>query len=112
MKKKIRGVYDEKGGKTVKAGRGRGRTKACGGNATLTPVLQCSRGMYIDDLVTNSDDRSHGFGKLLFDWLVAAARERGCAVLALDSGVQRFGAHRFYLVNRMSIMSHHFTLRL
>jgi GNAT superfamily N-acetyltransferase len=68
--------------------------------------------MYVDDLVTNSDDRSQGFGKLLFDWLVAAARERGCEVLALDSGVQRFGAHRFYLVNRMSIMSHHFTLRL
>ena len=68
--------------------------------------------MYVDDLVTNSDDRSQGFGKLLFDWLVPAARERGCEVLALDSGVQRFGAHRFYLVNRMSIMSHHFTLRL
>jgi GNAT superfamily N-acetyltransferase len=68
--------------------------------------------MYVDDLVTNSDDRSQGFGKLLFDWLVAAARERGCEILALDSGVQRFGAHRFYLVNRMSIMSHHFTLRL
>jgi GNAT superfamily N-acetyltransferase len=68
--------------------------------------------MYVDDLVTDSDDRSQGFGKLLFDWLVAAARERGCEVLALDSGVQRFGAHRFYLVNRMSIMSHHFILRL
>ena len=68
--------------------------------------------MYVDDFVTNSDDRSQGFGKLLFDWLVAAAREQGCGVLALDSGVQRFGAHRFYLDNRMSIMSHHFTLRL
>jgi hypothetical protein len=31
------------------------------------------------------------------------------APIALAS---RFGAHRFYLANRMSIMSHHFTLRL
>jgi GNAT superfamily N-acetyltransferase len=68
--------------------------------------------MYVDDLVTNGDDRSKGFGKFLFDWLVAAAKEQGCEVLALDSGVQRFGAHRFYLTNRMDIVSHHFYLRL
>jgi GNAT superfamily N-acetyltransferase len=68
--------------------------------------------MYVDDLVTNSDDRSKGFGKLLFDWLVAAAKERGCEAFTLDSGVQRFGAHRFYLTNRMDIVSHHFYLRL
>jgi len=43
--------------------------------------------MYVDDLVTNSDDRSKGYGKLLFDWLVAAAKKQGCQVLALDSGV-------------------------
>ena len=68
--------------------------------------------MYVDDLVTNSDDRSKGYGKLLFDWLVAAAKKQGCQVLALDSGVQRFDAHRIYLRNRMNIVSHHFYLRL
>ena len=68
--------------------------------------------MYVDDLVTRSDDRSKGYGKMLFDWLVAQARAHGCAVFSLDSGVQRFDAHRFYLVNRMNIDSHHFALRL
>jgi len=68
--------------------------------------------MYVDDLVTNSDDRSKGFGKLLFDWLVAVAKEKGCEAFTLDSGVQRFGAHRFYLANRMDIVSHNFFLRL
>jgi GNAT superfamily N-acetyltransferase len=68
--------------------------------------------MYVDDLVTRNDDRSKGFGKLLFDWLVAQAKAHGCAMFALDSGVHRFDAHRFYLVNRMNIVSHHFTLRL
>ena len=68
--------------------------------------------MYVDDLVTKTDDRSKGFGKQLFDWLVAQAETHGCAVFALDSGVHRFDAHRFYLVNRMNIVSHHFVLRL
>ena len=68
--------------------------------------------MYVDDLVTTTDDRSKGFGKQLFDWLVAQAKTDGCAVFALDSGVHRFDAHRFYLVNRMNIVSHHFALRL
>jgi GNAT superfamily N-acetyltransferase len=68
--------------------------------------------MYVDDLVTKTDDRSKGFGKQLFDWLVAQAKTHGCAVFALDSGVHRFDAHRFYLVNRMNIVSHHFALRL
>jgi GNAT superfamily N-acetyltransferase len=68
--------------------------------------------MYVDDFVTNSEDRSKGFGKLLFDWLVETAKKQSCEVLALDSGVQRFGAHRFYLIHRMNIVSHHFTLRL
>jgi hypothetical protein len=49
---------------------------------------------------------------MLFDWLVAQAREHGCARLELDSGVQRFRAHRFYLMKRMEISSHHFMLKL
>jgi GNAT superfamily N-acetyltransferase len=68
--------------------------------------------MYIDDFVTTIDDRSKGFGKQLFDWLVAQGKTHGCAVFAVDSGVHRFDAHRFYLVNRMNIVSHHFALRL
>ena len=73
-----------------------------------------SRGkfMYVDDLVTNEPDRSKGFGQELFDWLVDEAKRHQCAYLELDSGVQRFGAHRFYLQNRMDISSHHFSLRL
>jgi GNAT superfamily N-acetyltransferase len=77
-----------------------------------TENLAYGKFMYIDDLVTRSEDRSKGFGKLLFEWLVATARANGCAVVALDSGVQRFGAHRFYLINRMNIVSHHFVLRI
>jgi hypothetical protein len=44
--------------------------------------------------------------------LVAEARAAGCGELHLDSGVQRFAAHRFYLRERMEIMAHHFRLKL
>lgn len=68
--------------------------------------------MYVDDLVTRAVDRSAGYGGKLFDWLVQQARERSCTSLNLDSGVQRFDAHRFYLMKRMRIASHHFSLQL
>jgi GNAT superfamily N-acetyltransferase len=68
--------------------------------------------LYVDDLVTGAQDRSRGFGGELFDWLVEQARQHGCANLELDSGVQRFDAHRFYLVKRMNISSYHFRIEL
>src|SRR5436190_2716650 len=75
-------------------------------------LLFSGRTLYIDDLVTHDSDRSRGFGAALFDWLVAYAKEQGCEYLTLDSGVQRFAAHRFYLNRGMDITSHHFQLKL
>ncbi len=75
-------------------------------------LLFSGRTLYIDDLVTEESDRSRGFGAALFDWLVEHAKEKGCEYLTLDSGVQRFAAHRFYLVHGMEISAHHFQLRL
>lgn len=74
--------------------------------------LYSGRFCYVDDLVTDEAARSLGYGGALFDWLVAEARGAGCAALELDSGVQRFAAHRFYLTKRMIIASHHFALKL
>jgi GNAT superfamily N-acetyltransferase len=75
-------------------------------------LLFSGRTLYIDDLVTHDSDRSRGFGAVLFDWLVEYAKEQGCEHLTLDSGVQRFAAHRFYLNRGMDITSHHFDLKL
>jgi GNAT superfamily N-acetyltransferase len=74
--------------------------------------LVAGRVLYVDDLVTDSASRSRGAGGRLFDWLVDRAREDGCSTLELDSGVQRFDAHRFYLNRRMIISSHHFRLHV
>ncbi|MEP6810784.1 MAG: GNAT family N-acetyltransferase [Chthoniobacterales bacterium] len=75
-------------------------------------LLFSGRTLYVDDLVTRAADRSAGFGGRLFDWLVAEARREKCQAFSLDSGVQRFDAHRFYLMKRMEIAAHHFTLEL
>jgi hypothetical protein len=61
----------------------------------LLENLVSGRLLYVDDLVTSSTERSKGYSKTL-----------------LDSGVQRFDAHRFYLTNRMIISAHHFVLKL
>lgn len=63
------------------------------------------RRLYVDDLVSDEARRSSGFGKQLFGWLSQRAVELGCDVLALDSGVQRSGAHKFYFREGMSVSS-------
>ena len=68
--------------------------------------------LHVDDLVTDSQTRSSGHGGLLIGWLEDLARRKGCAFLTLESGVQRFAAHRFYLRHRMEIRAHHFVLPL
>ena len=74
--------------------------------------LVWGRFLYIDDLVTAERERSKGFGQELMAWLVKHARETRCDELHLDSGVQRFGAHRFYLASGMDITCHHFAMTL
>src|SRR5204863_1144789 len=68
--------------------------------------------LYVDDLVTRESDQSRGFGGQLLDWLIEQARAQGCGNFELDSGVQRFDAHRFYFSKRMSISSYHFRIKV
>ncbi|MEH2440537.1 GNAT family N-acetyltransferase [Nostoc sp. 'Peltigera membranacea cyanobiont' 213] len=78
----------------------------------ISTCLALGKFLYVDDLVVDELKRSQGYGKQLFQWLIEYAKNHGCKHLSLDSGVQRFGAHRFYLMERMSITSHHFGIEL
>ena len=78
----------------------------------LGECLAWGKYLFVDDLVTDDAERSKGHGEALLDWLVELARSHECRSLQLDSGVHRFAAHRFYLCQRMSISSHHFSLDL
>lgn len=63
------------------------------------------RRCYVDDLVVDDPWRGKGVGGKLLAWLEEQARQWQCDVLALDSGVQRGGAHRFYFREGMHIPS-------
>ncbi len=78
----------------------------------INECLSVGRYLYVDDLVTSEADRSLGFGEKLFGWLVNHAKENNCALFELDSGVQRFAAHRFYFKQKMHIDCYRFSLKL
>jgi GNAT superfamily N-acetyltransferase len=78
----------------------------------LWEMLYCGKILYVDDLNTDEQYRSKGFGKILLDWLKAEARTQGCGHLHLDSGVQREQAHRFYFREGLTINCHHFHMTL
>ena len=89
----------------------KGKVRAVAGYRFLESLFS-GKFLYVDDLVTQAADRSLGFGGKLFDWLVEQARANNCENLELDSGVQRFDAHRFYLLKRMNISSYHFRIKI
>lgn len=86
-----------------------GATVAAVAGFRLINLLFRGRVLYVDDLVTDENHRSQGYGQLLLHWLTEQARAQGCSALELDSGVQRAGAHRFYFREGLAITSFRFS---
>lgn len=78
----------------------------------ITENLANGKFVYVDDLITGKRFRSKKYGETFLDWIIKFAQDRNCKSVELDSGVQRFDAHRFYLRSKMKISCHHFTLDL
>jgi GNAT superfamily N-acetyltransferase len=79
---------------------------------SISECLAWGQFLHVYDLVVDEAVRSKGYGQSLLEWLTGFAKHHNCQQLHLDSGVQRFDAHRFYLQQRMNITSHHFSLIL
>jgi GNAT superfamily N-acetyltransferase len=88
-----------------------GKVPAVGG-FRICEMLHRGKSIYLDDLSTMESYRSEGYGGQIIDWLMELARKEGCYSFHLDSGVQRFDAHRFYLRKKFNITSHHFEIKL
>lgn len=84
----------------------------CAGGFRIGEMLHRGKYLYLDDLSTLPEERSKGYGSLLLDFLIDYARKENCDTFHLDSGVTRFGAHRFYLRKGFDITSHHFAMKL
>ena len=78
----------------------------------FSETLAWGKLMYVDDLITDENKRSKHYGDKIIDWLMDLAKEKGCAQFHLDSGVQRFSAHRFYFRKRLTISCYHFDVEL
>ena len=81
--------------------------RACAGYRLLTNFVS-GRHIYIDDLVTAERWRSHGYGRILNDYVLGLARKEQCTSVQLDSATKRRDAHRFYFRERYWISAFHF----
>ena len=64
---------------------------------------------YIDDLSTLPEYRGKGYAGKLLDFVVEKAKANGYKAVTLDSGYQRFDAHRLYLNKGFTLNCHHFS---
>lgn len=75
-------------------------------------TLAWGKFIYIDDLITHTISRKKGYGAMLLEWTIELAKKEGCQQVHLDSGYQRFDAHRLYLNQGFELICHHFGLKL
>ena len=64
---------------------------------------------YIDDLSTLLEYRGKGYAGKLLDFVIEKAKANGYKTVALDSGYQRFDAHRLCLNKGFTLNCHHFS---
>lgn len=88
-----------------------GKVPAVGG-FRFEEMFHRGKSIYLDDLSTMEAYRNEGYGGKILDWLLELAKKESCHSFHLDSGVQRFDAHRFYLRKKFNITGHHFAIQL
>jgi GNAT superfamily N-acetyltransferase len=88
-----------------------GQVRAVAGYRIMT-MLYCGRLLYLDDLVSDEQARSRGYGKALLAWLKEEGRREGCTELQLISRTTREGAHRFYFREGFGIECFQFRTKL
>lgn len=67
--------------------------------------------IYIDDLATHSQFRKNGYASQLLDYVIQFAKEHDFQQVHLDTGFQRYAAHKVYLNKGFIIDCHHMQLK-
>ena len=86
-------------------------TVTCVGGFRIDEMFHRGKGVYVDDLSTLEAHRSKGYGAKVLDFIIEYCKKEDVVCIHLDSGVQRFAAHRFYLRYGFDITSHHFAMK-
>ncbi len=87
----------------------RGEVRALAGFRFLE-FLAWGKVLYIDDLITDSEERRTGHGGKLLKGVIEQGKKVKCDQVYLDSGPQRDDPHRLYLNHGFKIIGHHFAL--
>lgn len=64
----------------------------------------------VEAVRVRADRRGGGLGRELMNWVIAAAKQRGCALVQLTTDKTRADAHRFYL--RLGFVASHEGMKL
>jgi len=84
----------------------------CVAGFKISNSLAVGKNLYIDDLSTLGGSQSKGYGAQMLNWLRSLAKKEGCKFLHLDSNVQRYLAHKFYLNQNLYIASYQFAEKI
>ncbi|QOP45213.1 GNAT family N-acetyltransferase [Sulfurimonas paralvinellae] len=68
----------------------------CYAGVVIQTNLYHKRHLFIDELVSDENYRSQGYGKMMLEYLQDYAKIAACENIVLSSGLQREDAHRFY----------------
>ncbi|MFN4763916.1 GNAT family N-acetyltransferase [Gillisia sp. Q332] len=65
-----------------------------------------------DHVFIKSEYQNRGFGKLIFEFIFDYSRKKGCETSELNSYVQNFKSHKFYMNHGYVIKGYHFLKKL
>lgn len=72
----------------------------------------CGKFIQLDNMVSMPEARSKGAGKMLVDWIKAVGKTEGCNKIILDTYVENFEAHKFFLREDFLIRGYHLNYNL
>ncbi|KAB2834901.1 MAG: GNAT family N-acetyltransferase [Caedimonadaceae bacterium] len=78
----------------------------------LFEMLEWRKVLYIEDLITKASSRGKGYGSALLSHAIDEAKRKGCDEVHLDTGYERYDAHRAYLKHGFQLNCHHLSLKL
>ena len=89
-----------------------GEKCVCAAGFWIGVRFYCGKFMQLDNMVSLPNARSKGAGKLLVDWIKSLAKTEGCNKIILDTYVENFEAHKFFLREGFIIRGYHLNYNL
>lgn len=78
----------------------------------IISMLAWGKVLYVDDLIAKEKYRGRGYGKALLDYAAKLAKDRDCDQIHLDTGYNRYAAHKLYLNYGFELHCHHLVLKM